>query len=68
VALPLLLYFLVVITNESAIFRAFESFLIFAIVCITVGLMAFCYLHYMWVKPSRHLLLGVQQVTRHFVR
>jgi len=60
VALPLLLYFLVVITNESAIFRAFESFLIFAIVCITVGLMAFCYLHYMWVKPSRHLLLGVQ--------
>ena len=71
VVTPLLLYFLVIIIYESArlrIFRAFESFLIFAIVCITVGLMAFCYLHCMWVKPSRHLLLGVQLVTAHFVR
>merc|ERR1712107_339490 len=64
VATPLLLYFLVVIIYESArlrIFRAFEAFLIFAMVCLAVGLMAICYLHFMWVKPSRHLLLGVQQ-------
>jgi len=63
VALPLLLYFLVVITNESSIFRSLEAFLIFAIICWTIGLMAFAYLHFMWVKPSRHLLLGLQQVS-----
>ena len=65
VATPLLLYFLVIIIYESArlrIFRAFESFLIFAMVCLAVGLVAICYLHFMWVKPSRHLLLGLQQV------
>ena len=64
-ALPLLLYFLVVVTNESSIFRTFEGFLIFAIICWTVGLIACAYLHYMWVKPSRHLLLGLQQVVCH---
>ena len=62
VAVPLLLYFIVVVTNEASIFRSFEGFLIFAIICWTVGLIAFAYLHYMWVKPSRHLLLGLQQV------
>ena len=65
VATPLLLYFLVGIIYESArlrIFRAFESFLIFALICLAVGLVAICYLHFMWVKPSRHLLLGLQQV------
>jgi len=63
VALPLLFYFLVVITNEPAIFRSLEGFLIFAIICWTAGLMAFAYLHFMWVKPSRHLLLGLQQLS-----
>ena len=65
VTTPLLLYFLVVIIYESArlrIFRAFEAFLIFALICLAVGLVAICYLHFMWVKPSRHLLLGLQQV------
>ena len=65
VAAPLLLYFLVVVTNESSIFRSFEGFVIFAIICWTVGLVAFAYVHYMWVKPSRHLLLGLQQVDSH---
>jgi len=63
VALPLLLYFLVVITNEPSIFRSLEAFLIFAMICWTIGLMAFAYLHFMWVKPSRHLLLGLQQLS-----
>ena len=62
VATPFLLYFLVVITYKSAIFRAFEAFLVFTLICLAVGLMAICYLHFMWVKPSRHLLLGLQQV------
>ena len=62
VALPLIFYFLVVLTNERSIFRSFEGFMIFAIITWTVGLMAFCYVHYMWVKPSRCLLLGLQQV------
>jgi len=63
VAVPLLLYFLGVVTNESSIFRSFEGFMIFAIICWTVALVAFAYLHYMWVKPSRHLLLGLQQLS-----
>jgi len=65
VVTPLLLYFLVIIIYESArlrIFRAFEAFLIFALICLAVGLVAICYLHFMWVKPSRQLLLGLQQV------
>ena len=28
------------------------------------GVMAWWYLHFLWVKPSRHLLLGVQQVRK----
>ena len=62
VALPLLLYFLVVLTNESAIFQTFEAFFIFAMICWICGLVAVAYVHFMWVKPSRHLLLGLQQV------
>jgi len=63
VALPLLLYFFVVLTNESSIFRSLEGFLIFAMISWTVGLVAFAYVHFMWVKPSRHLLLGLQQLS-----
>jgi len=63
VALPLLLYFLVVLTNESTIFRSFEAFLIFAMICWICGLVAVAYVHFMWVKPSRHLLLGLQQLS-----
>ena len=62
VATPLLLYFVVVITYKSVIFRALEAFLVFTLIYLAVGLMAICYLHFMWVKPSRHLLLGLQQV------
>ena len=64
VALPLLIYFLVVITcHDLAIFQSFEDFVIFATICLVVGMMAFCYLHFMWVKPSRQLLVGLQQVS-----
>jgi len=63
VAIPLIFYFLVVLANERSIFRSFEGFMIFAIITWTVGLMAFCYVHYMWVKPSRCLLLGLQQLS-----
>jgi len=63
VALPLLLYFLVVLTNESAIYQTFEAFLIFAMICWICGLVAVAYVHFMWVKPSRHLLLGLQQLS-----
>jgi len=27
------------------------------------GLVGWCYIHFMWVKPSRHLLLGIQQLS-----
>jgi len=63
VALPLLFYFLVVLTNESSIFKSFEAFIIFAMICWICGLVAFAYVHFMWVKPSRHLLLGLQQLS-----
>ena len=65
VASPLLLNFLVIITYDPVLFRNVGSFFVFAFICFIVGLMAFCYLHFMWVKPSRHLLVGLQQVIRH---
>ena len=65
VASPLLLNFLVIITYDPVLFHNVGSFLVFAFICFIVGLMAFCYLHFMWVKPSRHLLVGLQQVIRH---
>ena len=69
VVLPLLIYFLVVITcNERTLSQAFEDFVIFVTICLLVGLMAFCYLHYMWVKPSRQLLLRLQQYSREGVK
>ena len=64
-ASPLLLNFLVIITYDPYVFSDLQSFLVFAFICFIVGLMAFCYLHFMWVKPSRHLLVGLQQVIRH---
>jgi len=30
---------------------------------LTGGVMGWCYVHFMWVKPSRHLLLGIQQLS-----
>jgi len=64
VVLLLLIYFLVVVTcNNQTIFQSFEDFLIFAIICLLGGLVAFCYLHCMWVKPSRQLRVGLQQLS-----
>jgi len=41
---------------------------IFAIISTICGLITFCYAHIMWVKPSRHLLRGLQQLSaRKFV-
>ena len=70
-ATALFIYFLDAITftnrpRRSPLGQSLESFFIISIVSIfaivTIGLMAFCYLHLLWVKPSRHLLVGVQQV------
>ena len=62
VVVVLVLVFILDLTNERAIFRSFDGFMIFAIFFWTVGLMAFCYVHFVWVEPSRSLLLGLQQV------
>ena len=41
----------------------FETFVIFAFLFLTGGvIMGWCYLHFLWIKPTRHLLLGIQQV------
>jgi hypothetical protein len=41
---------------------------LFAIISTICGLIVFCYIHIMWVKPSRHLLRGLQQLSaRKFV-
>jgi len=37
--------------------------LVFAFISLSGGAMGWCYLHVMWVKPSRHLLLGIQQLS-----
>ena len=36
--------------------------LVFSFFALSGGAMSWCYLHWMWVKPSRYLLLGIQQV------
>ena len=62
VAVPLPFYFIAWI---FAIFHSVEAFLILAMICWIFGLVwwtAFTYVHFVWVKPSRHLLLGLQQV------
>ena len=62
VAVPLPFYFIAWI---FAIFHSVEAVLILAMICWIFGLVwwtAFAYVHFMWVKPSRHLLLGLQQV------
>ena len=64
----LLLHLLVIITNESESFRAFKFLLFVAFLSWIVGLMAFCYLHFIWILPSRRLLVGLQQVINHFFR
>ena len=34
----------------------------FAFFSLVGGVIVWCYLHFLWVKPSQHLLLGIQQV------
>ena len=64
----LLLHLFVIITNESESFRDFKFLLFVAFLSWIVGLMAFCYLHFIWILPSRRLLVGLQQVINHFFR
>ena len=46
-------------------FHGFQSFALHRIgLSFPGGVMAWWYLHFLWVKPSRHLLLGVQQVRK----
>jgi len=59
----LLLHLFVIITNESESFREFEFLLFVAFLSWIVGLMAFCYLHFIWILPSRRLLVGLQQLS-----
>ena len=40
----------------------FEQFSVFAFSCWTLVLVAFFYVHNIWVEPSRQMLLGLQQV------
>ena len=64
----LVLHLFVIITNESESFREFEFLLFVAFLSWIVGLIAFCYLHFIWILPSRRLLVGLQQVIKHFFR
>ena len=40
----------------------FEQFSVFTFSCWTMVLVAFFYVHNIWVEPSRQMLLGLQQV------
>jgi len=35
----------------------------FAFFSLVGGVIVWCYLHFLWVKPSQHLLLGIQQLS-----
>ena len=65
-AVVLILYFLLYVPNVTWHLvdanLGFATFVFFAI-SFTGGLMGWCYLHFLWVKPSRHLVLGIQQVS-----
>jgi len=65
VAVALICYFLVVICFQLGLIisKSFDTFMISAIISLAVGLVAFCYLHFIWWKPSSHLLLGIQQLS-----
>ena len=55
--IPILTWHMVLAYNVG-----FETFAFYAF-CLTGGVMGWCYLHFLWVKPSRLLFLGIQQVS-----
>ena len=40
-----------------------EALVNIVILSLAGGVIGWCYLHFLWVRPSRHLLLGIQQVS-----
>ena len=42
-------------------FLGFQSF---ALLSLPGGVVGWCYFHFLWVRPSQHLLLGIQQVRK----
>ena len=65
-AVPFILCFCVSIALCIKYIDSFETFANAVAVSLTVGFawfaLAWCYIHFLWIKPSRHLLLGIQQV------
>jgi len=41
-------------------FLGFQSF---ALLSLPGGVVGWCYFHFLWVRPSQHLLLGIQQLS-----
>ena len=48
--------------NDGKAWRWGEAFVMTASVLVSFGLVAFAYFHFLWMKPIRHLLLGLKQV------
>ena len=42
----------------------FHGFQSFALLSLPGGVVGWCYFHFLWVRPSQHLLLGIQQVRK----
>jgi len=44
-------------------YLTFQLVVIFVFLLLTGGVTGWCYLRFMWVKPSQHLRLGIQQLS-----
>ena len=65
VLVVLFILLLLLLVQSLLGFHGFQSFEWHCIgLSFPGGVMAWWYLHFLWVKPSRHLLLGVQQVRK----
>ena len=58
----LFLPYLLLLPMFFAIAHGLQALVYFAFFSLVGCVIGCCYLHFLWVKPSQHLLLGIQQV------
>jgi len=58
----LFLPYLLLLPMFFAIAHGLQALVYFAFFSLVGGVIGWCYLHFLWVKPSQYLLLGIQQV------
>jgi len=59
----LFLPYLLLLPMFFAIAHGLQALVYFAFFSLVGGVIGWCYLHFLWVKPSQYLLLGIQQLS-----